>query len=57
MALGELAFDLFEGTAKPQQRVLRDADAGIGDAEHDAVVGGARTHGDAAAGRRELHGI
>ena len=49
MALGELAFHLLERPAELGERVLGDADAGVGDGEHDAVAGGASAHGDAAA--------
>ena len=38
MALGKLAFDLLERPAELGQRVLGDADAGVGDGEHDAMV-------------------
>ncbi len=54
VALGELALDLLERPPEPRQRVLRDADAGIGDRQHDALVGRARAHRDAAAAGREL---
>ena len=57
MALGELAFDLLERPAQARERVLGDADAGIGDRQHDAAVGGAPAHGNAAAGGRELHRV
>ena len=57
MTLGQLAFDLFERPSQARERVLGDADAGIGDRQHDAVVGGAPAHGNAAAGRRELHRV
>ncbi len=42
MALGQLAFDLFERPAELGQRILGNADAAVGDAEHDTVAREAR---------------
>src|SRR5690606_31927436 len=54
MRFGDVAFDLLERAAEPGQGIRRDADAGVGDAEHYAVIGGAAPYRDLAAGWREL---
>jgi len=57
IALGELAFDLLERPAEFRQRLARDADAAIGDGEHDRAVAHPAAHGDLAIVGGELHRI
>ena len=40
MALGQLTFHLLERSAELCECIAGDADAGVGDGEHDAIVGG-----------------
>ena len=57
MGLGELAFDLLERPAELLQRVARDADAGILDADHHGAARHAAAHRDAAFLGGELDGV
>jgi len=57
VAFRELAFDLFERTAELGERLRRDADAGIGDHQHNRVAANAAANRDLAAIGRELHGV
>src|SRR5207244_766171 len=57
VGLGELALDLFERLAQPPQRGGRDADAGVGDHEHDRVGQHVAAHGYVAVVGGEFYGI
>ena len=57
VALGELAFDLFEGAAQFGQSFLGNANAAVGNAQHHVVVRHPSAHRDLAAGRGELDGV
>ena len=57
MGLGELAFDLLERPAELLQRVARNADAGILDADHHRAARHAAAHRDAALLGREFDGV
>src|SRR5256885_8893150 len=54
VALGEPTLDLFERASKLGERVVRDADAGVGDGDAHPFRGPSCTDGDAAALGREL---
>ena len=57
MTFCELAFHLLERPAEPCQRIRRNADARIGDRQHDTIAAGATAQRDAAPGGREFHRI
>jgi len=57
IALGQLAFDLFEGAAESGQGFLRNADAGVGDRHHHPVAHDAAADHDASAVGCELHRV
>ena len=55
--LGELVLHLLEGPAQLLDVARRNADAGVANGNRHHAVGGQRGNGDAAALRRELHGV
>ncbi len=57
IGLGQLALDLLERPAQPQQRMRRDADAGVGDHQHDGIAEHPAAHHHLAAIGRELDRI
>src|SRR3954470_13841882 len=56
IGLRKLAFDLLERSAEPRQRLRRDADAAVGDHQHDGIAEHPAADYDLAAFRREFNG-